>query len=67
MSFDKPFGGGQRQVHDVSSLGIVCANCGTAVAELPFMPTKRMDGTYGKIFCRECNRNRAPRGNFRNQ
>ena len=72
MSFDRSFGGGggggQRQVHDVSALGIVCANCGTAVTELPFMPTKRQDGTYGRIFCRECNRNRPPRGGggFRN-
>ena len=51
-----------RQIHDVTSLGITCASCGNAVTELPFAPTKRDDGTYGRIFCRDCNRNRQPRG-----
>ena len=47
-----------RQIHDVTGLGITCANCGNAVTELPFQPTKRDDGTYGRIFCRDCNRAR---------
>lgn len=60
-------GGGPRQIHDVTALGITCANCGAAVTELPFMPNKRQDGTYGKIFCRDCNRKRQdrPMGGFR--
>lgn len=63
MAFDRPFnGGGQRQIHDVSALSIVCASCGKPVTELPFMPNKKEDGTYGKIFCRDCNRQRQDRG-----
>ena len=48
----------QRQMHDVSAMGIKCAECSTDVKELPFEPTKRDDGTYGRIYCQECNRNR---------
>jgi DNA-directed RNA polymerase subunit RPC12/RpoP len=62
MAFDdRP----QRQIHDVSSLGIVCVECGTPINELPFMPNKREDGSYGKIYCRDCNKKRPPRGGFR--
>jgi len=43
---------------DISALGITCSECGTAINELPFEPTKRDDGTYGKLFCFECNKKR---------
>jgi len=53
---------------DISGLGITCANCGAQINELPFEPTKKEDGTYGSLYCRECNRermkNRRP-GGFR--
>lgn len=62
MSFDRPMQSGSREIHDVSSLGITCADCGVAIKELPFMPNKRQDGTYGRIFCRDCNRKRRPMG-----
>lgn len=47
-----------RPIQDVSALGLTCAECGVEIKELPFMPTKREDGTYGRLYCRECNRNR---------
>lgn len=54
-----------RQMFDVSSLGLTCAQCNAAVTELPFQPTKKQDGTFGKIYCRDCNKqrmqNRPPR------
>jgi hypothetical protein len=50
---------------DISALGITCTECGTPINELPFEPTKRDDGTYGRLFCYECNkkrnRDRGPR------
>jgi hypothetical protein len=51
---------GPRQNFDVTSLALVCANetCGVSITELPFQPTQKEDGTYGKIYCRECNRER---------
>ncbi|MDD5109838.1 MAG: hypothetical protein PHI63_01305 [Patescibacteria group bacterium] len=52
-----------RQMYDVSALNIKCAECGTDVKELPFQPSTKEDGTYGKIYCRDCNRKR--RGSFR--
>ena len=48
----------QRQMHDVSSLGLKCTECGVEITELPFEPTKRDDGTYGRLYCQPCNRNR---------
>jgi len=59
----------QRQLFDVSELGLTCAECGTEIKELPFQPTKRDDGTFGRIYCHECNRARrksfgGPRGGF---
>jgi len=47
-----------RPMQDVSDLNLTCAECGVEIKELPFMPTKREDGTYGRLYCRECNRNR---------
>ncbi len=52
----------QRQLFDVSDLSLTCAECGTEIKELPFQPTKRDDGSYGRIYCQECNR--ARRRNF---
>jgi hypothetical protein len=50
---------------DVSGLGIKCAKCGTDINELPFSPTKKEDGTFGTIYCYECNKER--RQNFRRE
>ena len=47
-----------RPKFDISDLNIKCAECGTDIKELPFQPTKKDDGTYGRIYCYECNRNR---------
>ncbi len=57
----------QRQMHDISSLNITCAECGAEIKELPFEPTLKEDGTYGKIYCYECNKKRRmsrPRRDF---
>jgi len=58
----------QRQMVNVSELGIKCAECGEVIKELPFNPTKREDGTYGKLYCYECNKkrmqSRGPRQGF---
>jgi len=57
----------QRQKVDVSALNITCENCHVAISELPFQPTKRDDGTFGKLYCRDCNRERIqsrPRRDF---
>ncbi len=57
-----------RPKFDISSLNIKCAECGTDIKELPFQPTLKEDGTYGRIYCYECNRNRKRsygRPNFR--
>lgn len=48
---------------DVSNLGIKCAKCDTVIDKLPFTPTKKEDGTFGSIYCYECNKER--RKNFR--
>ena len=57
-----------RQMHDISALGITCSECGTAINELPFEPTKKEDGTFGKLFCYNCNKqrmkDRGPRKDF---
>ena len=50
----------QRQMNDVSSLNLTCAECNTAITELPFMPNKREDGTYGRLYCYNCNKQRKP-------
>lgn len=56
MAFDNDFGSRPpRQMHDVSALGIKCAECGTAINELPFEPRGDRD-----IYCRDCNSNRRP-------
>lgn len=47
-----------RPKFDISALGINCAECGTPITELPFEPNKREDGTYGRLYCSQCNRNR---------
>lgn len=58
----------QRQMFDISAMGITCAECGAAITELPFEPTKKEDGTYGRLYCYECNkkrmRDRGPRRGF---
>ena len=58
----------QRQMFDISALGITCSECGTAITELPFEPTKRDDGTFGNLYCFECNKkrrkDRGPRRDF---
>lgn len=50
-----------RQMFDVTDLNLTCAECNVAITELPFRPTTKPDGTYGKIYCRECNKQRQPR------
>jgi hypothetical protein len=52
---------GPRQMNDVSALNLTCTDCGTPITELPFQPSLKEDGTYGRIYCRECNRKRKPR------
>jgi hypothetical protein len=58
----------QRPMFDISALGITCAECGAAIDKLPFEPTKKEDGTYGRLYCYECNktrmRARGPRRDF---
>jgi hypothetical protein len=58
----------QRQMFDISDLKIVCAECNSNIAELPFRPTEKEDGTYGKLYCYQCNKkrmeNRRQRGGF---
>ena len=48
----------QKQMFDITALGITCSECGAAINELPFEPTKKEDGTFGNIFCYECNKKR---------
>src|SRR3989338_9348957 len=57
-------GFGPRPKTDVSSLNIMCVECGKQINELPFEPSIKEDGTYGKIYCFECNAKR-PRREFR--
>ena len=42
-----------RQMFDVTSLGLKCAECGADITELPFQPSGDKP-----VYCRECNRNR---------
>lgn len=51
---DNQGGGFQRQMFDVSDMGLKCAECGTDITELPFKPTD----SERPVYCRECNRNR---------
>lgn len=54
-----------RQLFDVTALNLTCSECGTAIDKLPFQPTQKEDGTYGKLFCYQCNKNRIRnRGGF---
>ena len=50
----------QRQMYDVSGLNLTCTECGTAIKELPFQPTQRDAGTYGRLYCYDCNKKRRP-------
>ncbi len=58
----------QRPMFDITAMGITCAECGATIDKLPFEPTKKEDGTYGRLYCYECNkqrmRNRPPRRDF---
>ena len=58
----------QRQMFDVSASNLTCAECGCAITELPFQPTEKEDGTFGRLYCYECNkkrmRDRGPRRDF---
>ena len=49
----------QREMFDITSLNITCAECGAAIDKLPFEPTKKEDGTFGKLYCYNCNKQRA--------
>lgn len=49
---------GQRQMYDVTSMGLKCAECGADITQLPFQPSADRP-----VFCRDCNRKR--RQNFR--
>lgn len=46
-------GGFQRQMFDVTDMGLTCAECGIAITELPFKPNSDRP-----VYCRECNRKR---------
>jgi len=48
-------------MNDVSDLGITCSECNNSIKELPFVPNKRQDGTFGNLYCYECNKKRKPR------
>jgi hypothetical protein len=58
----------QRQMFDITAMGITCAECGAAITQLPFEPTQKEDGTYGKLYCYDCNKkrmkDRGPRRSF---
>ena len=60
MYQDDNQGGGRPrpQMHDVASLNITCATCDAAIEQLPFQPTEKEDGTYGKLYCYDCNKKR---------
>lgn len=63
------FQGERRELIDVSGLGITCGECGTKIEKLPFQPTEKQDGTYGRILCYTCIKKRPrkdfqPRANF---
>ncbi len=43
---------------DVTALDIKCAKCANPIDKLPFNPTKKEDGTFGTIYCYQCNKER---------
>lgn len=45
--------GGPRQMVDVSAMNLTCAQCGTAIKELPFQPSGDRP-----VYCRDCNKAR---------
>jgi len=47
--FNRPM----RQMYDVTSMNLTCAQCGTAITELPFQPSSDRP-----VYCRDCNRQR---------
>jgi hypothetical protein len=65
MDFGQQQGTGfqPRQMFDVTSLNLVCATCNAPVTQLPFEPTPKDDGSYGRIYCRDCNRQRKEKFN----
>lgn len=50
----------QRELFDVTALNITCSECGMKIDKLPFQPTEKEDGTFGRIYCYECNKKRKP-------
>ena len=59
MAYDQGFGGQpQRQMFDVTAMGLTCAQCGTSITQLPFQPTADRP-----VYCFDCNKKR--RQNFR--
>ncbi|HBV58247.1 MAG TPA: hypothetical protein DEB73_03250 [Candidatus Magasanikbacteria bacterium] len=42
-----------RQMFDVTSMGLKCAECGVAITELPFQPSADRP-----VYCRDCNSKR---------
>ncbi|MFA4873654.1 MAG: CxxC-x17-CxxC domain-containing protein [Patescibacteria group bacterium] len=40
-------------MYDVTSMNLTCAQCGTAITELPFQPSSDRP-----VYCRDCNRQR---------
>ena len=55
MAYSDDFSGGrpQRQMFDVTSMGLKCASCGTDITQLPFQPS-----TDRPVYCQNCNRQR---------
>ena len=57
-NFQSDNDGAQRQMFDVTSMGLKCAECGTDITQLPFEPSADRP-----VYCRDCNR--ARKQNFR--
>jgi hypothetical protein len=59
---------GPKTMVDISALGITCSECGAPIDKLPFEPTKKEDGTFGRLYCYECNKarmkDRGPRKDY---
>lgn len=54
MAYSNDFSGRpQRQMYDVSAMGLKCASCGVDITQLPFQPS-----TDRPVYCQECNRQR---------
>ncbi|MFH0969456.1 MAG: hypothetical protein V1804_03030 [Patescibacteria group bacterium] len=68
MAFQNDGNRPQAQLFDVTELNITCAECGAKIDKLPFQPTEKEDGTFGRIYCYECNKkrrmSRGPRRDF---